>query len=124
MAHALPGADSGRMGKRVVILGAGTAGTLLANRLRRELPHDDLITVVDRDGQHLYQPGLLFVPFGQVRADTLVRSRVRQLHLGIGYHQSGADRDPEAEARCLDSQHSKDVEGCGSKHLTGDEEPD
>ncbi len=81
-----------------MILGGGTGGTLLANRLRRALSRDDLITVVDRDGQHLYQPGLLFVPFGQVRAESLSRSRVRQLHLGIGYHQSGADH-VDIEAR-------------------------
>jgi sulfide:quinone oxidoreductase len=86
------------MSKRVVVLGGGTGGTLLANRLRRQLPDDDMITVVDRDGQHVYQPGLLFVPFGRVRADSLTRSRVRQLHLGIGYHQSGAER-VDIEAR-------------------------
>jgi sulfide:quinone oxidoreductase len=92
------------MGKRVVILGGGTGGTLLANRLRRELPHDDLITVVDRDCHHLYQPGLLFVPFGRVRAESFIRPRVRQLHLGIGYHQSAADH-VDVEARRV---HLKD----------------
>jgi NADH dehydrogenase FAD-containing subunit len=45
--------------KRLVILGAGTAGTTVANKLRRRLPLDEWrITVVDRDGKHLYQfPG-------------------------------------------------------------------
>lgn len=52
------------MSKRVVILGSGTGGKLAANRLRREFPDDVTITVVDRDDDHLYQPGLLFVPFG------------------------------------------------------------
>jgi sulfide:quinone oxidoreductase len=79
------------MSRRVVILGGGTGGTLVANRLRRHLPDDDVVTVVDRDGQHLYQPGLLFVPFGRVAAERLTRSRVRQLNLGIGYHQSAVD---------------------------------
>jgi sulfide:quinone oxidoreductase len=78
------------MTRRIVVLGGGTGGTLIANRLRRQLADDDLITVVDRDGQHVYQPGLLFVPFGRVQAERLTRSRVRQLHGGIGYHQSGA----------------------------------
>jgi sulfide:quinone oxidoreductase len=79
------------MTKRIVVLGGGTGGTLIANRLRRQLAHDDVITVVDRDNQHLYQPGLLFVPFGRTGVDSITRSRVRQLHGGIGYHQSGAD---------------------------------
>jgi sulfide:quinone oxidoreductase len=79
------------MTKRIVVLGGGTGGTLIANRLQRQLAHDDVITVVDRDNQHLYQPGLLFVPFGRTGVDSITRSRVRQLHGGIDYHQSGAD---------------------------------
>src|SRR5690349_21782881 len=58
-------ADAGVMIQRVVILGGGTAGTLTANRLRRELGDQATITVVDRDDDHLYQPGLPFVPFGR-----------------------------------------------------------
>jgi sulfide:quinone oxidoreductase len=51
--------------KQIVILGAGTGGTMMANRLRRRLDADEAeIHVVDRDDNHVYQPGLLFVPFG------------------------------------------------------------
>ena len=53
------------MHKRVVILGGGTGGTLSANRLRRHLSKTDVeIVVVDQNDDHVYQPGLLFVPFG------------------------------------------------------------
>ena len=77
---------------RIVILGAGTGGTLTANRLRRSYPdHEVSITVVDRDDEHVYQPGLLFVPFGTVHPEDIVRPRGRQLHKGIGYHQSEID---------------------------------
>ena len=79
------------MSKRIVVLGGGTGGTLIANRLRRRLASDDLITVIDRDNLHVYQPGLLFVPFGRIRAEGITRSRVRQLHAGIGYHRSAAE---------------------------------
>ena len=48
---------------RIVILGGGTGGTLTANRLRKALP-GATITVVDANDRHVYQPGLLFVPFG------------------------------------------------------------
>jgi len=72
--------------QRVVILGGGTAGTLTANRLQREIGGQAAITVVDRDDDHWYQPGLLFVPFGRARAGRLVRPRARQLRPGIGYH--------------------------------------
>ena len=79
------------MGQRVLVLGAGTGGTLAANRLRRALSEDVEITVVDADDRHIYQPGLLFVPFGLAGPDSLVRSRSRQLHPGIGFHRSAVD---------------------------------
>lgn len=60
--------------KRIVILGAGTGGTLLGNKLARALP-DWSVHLIDRDDAHLYQPGLLFVPFGGYRPDELLRSR-------------------------------------------------
>jgi sulfide:quinone oxidoreductase len=79
------------MTDRIVILGGGTGGTLAANRLRRDLGDDCQITVADADGEHLYQPGLLFVPFGRVQPASLVRSRSQQLRRGVGYHQAAAD---------------------------------
>ena len=81
------------MSKRLVVLGAGTAGTLLANRLRRSFAKEELqIDVIDRDDAHVYQPGLLFVPFGLAKPETLVRSRGGQLRRGIGYHQAEIER--------------------------------
>ncbi|MFI2489227.1 NAD(P)/FAD-dependent oxidoreductase [Promicromonospora kroppenstedtii] len=75
------------MTSRIVILGGGTGGTLSANRLRRMLDEDVEITVVDQDDRHVYQPGLLFVPFGLAAPGSLVRARGRQLHAGIGYRR-------------------------------------
>jgi hypothetical protein len=46
---------------------------------------------VDRDDAHVYQPGLLFVPFGRAEARRLTRPRWRQLHSGITYHQPWID---------------------------------
>jgi sulfide:quinone oxidoreductase len=70
--------------KRIVVLGAGTAGTMVANRLRAQLPGDRWsIVAVDRDDLHRYQPGYLFLPFGTYRPDQVTRSRRRYLHDGI-----------------------------------------
>ena len=77
---------------QIVILGGGTGGTLTANRLRRELGDDAEITVVDQDDRHVYQPGLLFVPFGLAHPEEIVRPRNRQLHDGIEFRQCGIDR--------------------------------
>jgi sulfide:quinone oxidoreductase len=71
-----------------VVLGGGTGGTMVANRLRRRFSPDEAeIHVVDRDDRHVYQPGLLFVPFGLADPDKLVRSRRAQLRKGIESHE-------------------------------------
>ncbi len=79
------------MKHRIVILGGGTGGTLTANRLRRHFGHDTAITVVDQDSHHVYQPGLLFVPFGLAHGEDIVRSRPRQLHKGIEFVEQAID---------------------------------
>ena len=79
------------MTQRIVVLGAGTGGTLVANRLRREIPAAE-ITVVDENDRHVYQPGLLFVPFGKARIDRLVRPRHAQLSAGINWRSTGVER--------------------------------
>jgi len=74
--------------KRIVILGGGTGGTMTANRLRRRFDADEAeIHVVDLDDRHVYQPGLLFVPFGLAQVDEIVRPRRRQFRSGIVFHE-------------------------------------
>jgi sulfide:quinone oxidoreductase len=87
------------MTRRIVILGGGTGGTLSANRLRRHLPADEVeIVVVDQNDDHIYQPGLLFVPFGLSHTDEIVRPRHRQLHRDIEFRQVPIERvDIEAD---------------------------
>jgi sulfide:quinone oxidoreductase len=51
--------------KRVLILGAGAAGTMVANKLSHVLSREEWkITIVDQNETHYYQPGFLFIPFG------------------------------------------------------------
>jgi len=79
--------------KTIVILGGGTGGTLIANRLRRALGRGAAdIVVIDADDQHVYQPGLLFVPFGKAEPGNLTRPRHRQLRSGVAFKQAAVDR--------------------------------
>jgi sulfide:quinone oxidoreductase len=51
--------------KKILILGAGTAGTMMLNKLTPLLDRKEWqITIVDKDEIHYYQPGFLFIPFG------------------------------------------------------------
>ncbi len=77
---------------RLLILGAGTAGTMMANKLVRRLDDDWTITVVDQDDDHLYQPGLLLLPFGTYRPEQLVRSRTRLFDPRVEVRLTGVDR--------------------------------
>ena len=77
--------------QHVLILGGGTGGTITANRLRRTLPASVDISVIDGSEGHVYQPGLLFVPFGLADADELVRPLDQQLHRGVAYIRDTVD---------------------------------
>lgn len=51
--------------KTFLILGAGTGGTMVANKMAEALdPQEWRIIIVDREETHYYQPGFLFIPFG------------------------------------------------------------
>ncbi len=86
--------------KKLLILGGGTAGTMMASKLRRALDPDQwAITVVDQDDRHVYQPGLLFIPFGIYRARDVVKPRRRFIPNGVELVLSGIDViDPDTSS--------------------------
>lgn len=72
------------MTRKIIILGAGCAGTMVANKLRQALgQHERSITVIDRDADRIYRPDLLFVPFGIYQASDVRRPRSEFLGEGI-----------------------------------------
>ncbi len=79
--------------KRLLVLGGGTAGTMVVSKLRRRLDRAQWqITVVDQNNAHLYQPGLLFIPFGTYRPDEVVKPRRRFIPDGVDLVLGEIDR--------------------------------
>lgn len=92
--------------KQIVILGGGTAGSIVSNRLYRQLPQNEYqITVVDRDNNHHYQPGYLFVPFGMYKPRTVVKKRSRFLPSGVRFVMDRIKKvDPVAKTVELENE--------------------
>ncbi len=69
---------------KLIILGAGTAGTTMASHLKRKLkPSEWEITIIDQRKEHYYQPGFLFVPFGLYKPSDTVRDISRYVPSGV-----------------------------------------
>ena len=70
--------------KKILILGAGTAGTMMANKMRHDLPGDEWnITMVEKEKVHFYQPGFLFIPFGYSQRKNISKPEDRFVPYGV-----------------------------------------
>lgn len=79
--------------KNLVILGAGTAGTMMANKLHRALNAAEWkITIIDRDNVHYYQPGFLFIPFGLYQPEDVARPRTDFIPKEVNFIQQEVER--------------------------------
>src|SRR6266508_2602376 len=89
--------------KRLLVLGAGTAGTMVVNKLRHRLDKAEWqITAVDQSDRHFYQPGYLFIPFGGYSPDEVVKPRRRFMADGVGLVYGEVDRvDPDGNTVLL-----------------------
>jgi sulfide:quinone oxidoreductase len=85
--------------KQLLILGAGTAGTMAANKLRPRLATDEwAITIVDSKPEHVYQPGYLFIPFGTYEPADIVKPEAQLLAAGVDLVMGEADIVKPAES--------------------------
>jgi sulfide:quinone oxidoreductase len=79
--------------KNILILGAGTAGTIMANHLRKKVDRSEWkITIVDKEGDHYYQPGFLFMPFGIYSEKDVVKPKRKFVGAGVEYLEASIDR--------------------------------
>ena len=78
--------------RHLLILGGGTGGTIMANKLAAALDEQEWqITIVDATEQHYYQPGFLLVPFGTYRIRDIVKPRRQYLPRRVNVIISGID---------------------------------
>jgi sulfide:quinone oxidoreductase len=78
---------------RLLVLGGGTAGTMVVNRLRPLLPRDDWsITVVEPSEQHHYQPGYLFIPFDGYDPEEVSKPTKRFIPEGVDFINASVDK--------------------------------
>lgn len=91
--------------KNLVILGAGTSGTMMANHLIKKLDKKQWqITLVDQYKSHYYQPGFLFIPFGTYKPEDVKRTIDEFLPKGINLIREKIDRiDEENNVVLLDN---------------------
>jgi len=98
--------------KKVVILGGGTGGTMMANKLRKELDDDWVITVIDKDNIHYYQPGFLFVPFDINKPHEIRRSKREFINPGINFvisELTNVDWDKQEVSTATEGKFNYDI---------------
>src|SRR5438067_9888617 len=79
--------------KQLLILGGGTAGTMMANHLRKKAELAQWkITVVDQEPKHYYQPGFLFMPFGLYSEADVVKPKRKFIPRGVEYVEAKVER--------------------------------
>src|SRR5437764_14466755 len=95
--------------KNLLILGAGTAGTMMANQLRKKVNLDEWkIKAVDQYPQHYYQPGFLFLPSGLYSDRDVVKPDGKLIPRAAEY--------VDAEVNHIEAENSKDSRKHG-QHL-------
>ena len=94
--------------KRLVILGAGTAGTMMANHLHKELKRPDWeITIIDEKEEHHYQPGYLFLPFDIYTPEDIIKTIDEFVPKDVHLIKSAIDKIEPTENKVL--LHNGDV---------------
>ena len=79
--------------KNLVILGAGTAGTMMANHLVSKLPKKEWqISIVDQYKTHYYQPGFLFLPFDTYTEKQVKKEGKKFIPKGVKYIQKKIEK--------------------------------
>lgn len=90
------------MPKKLLVVGGGDGGTILANRLARRLRREELETeVIDKEDTHFYQPGFLFVAFGEASRKEVSRPKGRIYSEGVKFTRAEVSKIDLGDRRVL-----------------------
>ncbi|MFH1000802.1 MAG: FAD/NAD(P)-binding oxidoreductase, partial [Bacteroidota bacterium] len=88
--------------KKLLILGAGTAGTMMANKLHKALDKEEWqITIVDQFKTHYYQPGFLFIPFSIYNKEDVIKPKSNFFPAGVKVIYNAIDKIVGEENKVL-----------------------
>lgn len=99
------------MAKQILIIGGGVAGTIVANGLCRQVKSElasgaVTITMLSDTDKHMYQPGLLYIPFGKIRESELYRDQRKLLDKKIAFFVDAA-KNIDVDARKVTTASGK-----------------
>ncbi len=93
--------------RKIVILGSGAGGTMVASQLSNELDDAEWeITIIDEDEQHHYQSGYLFIPFGIYDKSDILKSKKEFIPKGVNFVVDSITK-VDKEARCVETAKGK-----------------
>lgn len=86
--------------RKILILGSGAGGTIVANMLRERLLESEWeITIIDKNEQHHYQAGYLFIPFGVYSESDVIKPKKEFIPKGVEFVLDNVVRIDPAERR-------------------------
>ena len=92
-------------GKSILILGGGIGGIVVASRLRRALPREHRVVLVERETTHLFQPSLLWLMLGLRAPGQISRPYSALARRGIEWVQGRVEHiDPARRAAIVDGK--------------------
>jgi sulfide:quinone oxidoreductase len=90
--------------RKILILGSGAGGTIVANMLRERLLESEWeITIIDKKEQHHYQAGYLFIPFGVYSENDVVKPKKEFIPKGVEFVLDNVLRI-DTEERCVETE--------------------
>jgi sulfide:quinone oxidoreductase len=93
--------------RKILILGAGAGGTIVANMIRQKLSEAEWeITIIDRDDRHHYQAGYLFIPFGIYGEADVLKPKKEFIPQGVEFVVDQIVKI-DKEERCVTTQSGK-----------------